>query len=249
MPPTRTSTQHQPIVALAIAISFLGLPTAKADAVTEWNIRACEIVTAAGLETPQANRVMAITHTAAYEAANAITRRYPVTGAKLEPAPGASVDAAITAAHRAALTQLVPLQRPAIDSAYQAALSKITDGPAKTAGVAVGEKAAATVLAMHVDVGAAARESYRPRTTAGGLRPHSHSRRATMAVAQAMADEQSLPVSTWTTATPDQCPVGARLQRDQTDGWQEQSESKRGTDRHCPFLGGDTPADLSRARA
>jgi PAP2 superfamily len=167
MPPTRTYTRHQPIFALAIAVSLLGVPTAKADAVTEWNIRAGEMVTAAGFETPQANRVMAITHTAAYEAANAITRRYPVTGARLEAVPGASVDAAITAAHRAALTQLVPLQRPAIDSAYQAALSKITDGPAKTAGVAVGEKAAATVLAMHVDDGAATRESYRPHTTAG----------------------------------------------------------------------------------
>jgi PAP2 superfamily len=171
MPPTRTSTRHQPIVALAIAVSFLGVPTARADAVTEWNIRAGEIVTAAGLETPQANRVMAIAHTAAYEAANAITRRYPVTGARLEPAPGASVDAAITAAHRAALTQLVPLQRPAIDSAYQAALSKITDGPAKTAGVTVGEKAAAIILAMHVDDGVAARESYRPHTTAGAYVP------------------------------------------------------------------------------
>jgi len=167
MPPTRTLTQYVPIVALAIAASLLGVQTAKADVVTEWNIIAGEVVTSAGLGTPQANRVMAIVHTAAYEAANAITQRYRAAATKLEAAPGASVDAAITAAHRAALTQLMPSQRAVIDGAYQAALSKIADVPAKIAGIAVGEMAAATVLALRVDDGAGARESYRPRTMAG----------------------------------------------------------------------------------
>ena len=171
MPPIRSltsaPTQHQSILALAIVASLLGVPTAKADVVTEWNIRDGEIVTAAGLETPQANRVMAIAHAAAYQAANAITRRYPATGAKLRPAPGASIDAAITAAHRTTLMQLIPLQGSAIDTAYQAALSKIADGPAKTAGIGVGEMAAENILAERVDDGAAARESYRPYTAAG----------------------------------------------------------------------------------
>jgi hypothetical protein len=167
MLPTRSPAQHQLIVALAIIASLLDVPTAKADTVTEWNIRDGEIITAAGLETPQANRVMAIAHTAAYAAANAISQRYPAIGAKLKPVPGASIDAAITAAHRTTLMQLVPLQGAAIDSAYQAALSKIADGPAKIAGIGVGEMAAAIVLAERADDGAAARESYRPHTNAG----------------------------------------------------------------------------------
>lgn len=165
--PTRLSTQHQSIGALAIIAGLLGVPTAKADVVTEWNIRDGEIVTAAGLETPHANRLMAIAHTAAYQAVNAITGRYPAAGAKLRPAPGASIDAAIAAAHRTTLVQLVPSQGTTIDTVYQAALSKIADGAAKTAGIGVGEMAAANVLAERVDDGAAARESYRPHTTAG----------------------------------------------------------------------------------
>jgi hypothetical protein len=46
-------------------------------------------------------------------------------------------------------------------------LAKIADGPAKTAGIAVGEQAAAAVLALRADDGAASAESYRPFTTAG----------------------------------------------------------------------------------
>jgi hypothetical protein len=167
MLPTRSPTRHQSILALTFVAGLLGVPTAKADTVTEGNIKDGEIVTAGALETPQANRVMAIAHTAAYQAANAISQRYPATGPKLKPAPGASIDAAITAAHRTTLMQLVPLQGSAIESAYQAALSKIPEGPAKTAGVAVGDMAATTVLADRVDDGVAARESYRPYTTAG----------------------------------------------------------------------------------
>ena len=48
------------LVSLAAAGLF-GAPSAWADAVTEWNARAGELIVAAGLGTPLANRVMAIT--------------------------------------------------------------------------------------------------------------------------------------------------------------------------------------------
>ena len=71
---------------------------------------------------------MAIVNTAVYEAVNAITKRYPAGTLKLEVAPGTSVDSAIAAANRTALSKLLPSQQSAIDHAYQAALSKIADG-------------------------------------------------------------------------------------------------------------------------
>ena len=111
--------------------------------------------------------MLAIVHTAVYEAANAITRRYPASGLPLEAAPGASVEAAIAAANHATLAQLVPSQQAAIDTAYQAALATIADGPAKTAGLSVGVKAAEMILALRANDGAATRETYRPYTTAG----------------------------------------------------------------------------------
>ena len=104
---------------------------AQADAVTEWNLRAGEFVTASGLITQPAGRVMAITHTAAFEAANAITRRYPSAAAsRLEAPADASVEAAIAAAHRGALVRLLPLQESAIDGAYKKALAAIAEGSA-----------------------------------------------------------------------------------------------------------------------
>jgi hypothetical protein len=155
------------MVFLFVAVSLLPGPMARADVVTDWNVKAGELVFEAKLGAPPANRVMAIVHTAVYEAANAITKRYPASGLKLETAPGASVDAAIAAANRATLAKLVPSQHAAIDKAYQAALARIADGPAKTEGVAVGEKAAAAILASRADDGADTGETYRPHTTAG----------------------------------------------------------------------------------
>jgi hypothetical protein len=71
-----------PKQALALVAAFIafGMQNVRADAVTEWNVRAGEFVVAAGLITQPASRVMAISHTAAFEAANAITKRFPSAG-------------------------------------------------------------------------------------------------------------------------------------------------------------------------
>src|SRR4030095_11887024 len=105
--------------------------------------------------------------TAVYEAVNAITGRYPDSGLKLKAAAGASIDAAVAAANHDTLVKLAPSQQEAIDNAYRAALAMIADAPAKTEGIAVGEKAAAAILALRADDGADAIEPYRPYTTAG----------------------------------------------------------------------------------
>ena len=147
-------------VRIGIAASLLAgvVPNANADVITDWNIKAGEIVTESKLGTPPAIRAMAIVQTSVYEAVNAT-------------APGASVDAAVAAANRATLTKLMPSQQASIDAAYQAALVQIADGPAKTAGIAVGEQAAAAVLARRADDGALPAESHRPHTTAGTYVP------------------------------------------------------------------------------
>jgi hypothetical protein len=164
--------KHQPTALLVVAAaSWLAGPMARADVITDWNVKACDIVVDAKLGPPPANRVLAIVHTAVYEAANAITRRYPASGPQLEAAAGASVDAAIAAANYATLAKLLPSQQAAIDSAYQAALAKIADGPAKTEGIAVGNKAASAILTLRADDGAATVETYRPHTAAGAYVP------------------------------------------------------------------------------
>ncbi len=142
-----------------------------ADVVTDWNAKAGDIMVDAKLGGPPAARAISIVQTAVYEAANAITKRYPGSNSQFDTAQGASLDAAVAAANYATLTKLIPAQQPAIDAAYQAALAKIADGAAKTAGVAVGEKATASVLALRAEDGAGAAEAYRPQTTAGVYAP------------------------------------------------------------------------------
>ena len=143
------------IASLSLAIGALCTTAARADAVTDWNIVSGEVITEAKIGTPPAVRVMAIVQTAAYQAVLAATKR------------GANVEAALAAAHRVTLAKLLPAQQTMVDTAYQGALSKMSDSAAKFDGIADGEKAANAVLAARADDGAATPETYRPHTTAG----------------------------------------------------------------------------------
>jgi hypothetical protein len=154
------------VLPIVVLPAFAGLKE-RGDAVTEWNVRSGEIVVEARLGAQPAHRVLAIVHTAVYEAVNAITRRYRSSYMQLEVAADASVDAAVAAASRTTLVSIVPSQRAMIDSIYEAALTIIADGPAKRAGLVAGEKAAAAILALRADDVADAGEMYRPHTTAG----------------------------------------------------------------------------------
>lgn len=162
-----TTTRHDWTTPLVVTAALLASPMAQADVVTDWNITATDIVVAVGQPPPPNYWMMTMVQSAVYEAVNAITQRYPADRVKLDTAPGASVDAAVAAANRAMLLKLAPAQQATIDTAYHAALAKIVDGPAKTAGLTVGNKAAAAILTLRADDGATVPESYRPDTTPG----------------------------------------------------------------------------------
>jgi PAP2 superfamily len=158
-----------PFMLTALAATLLATGPARADVVSEWDLRDCQIVTSSGVGTPEANRVLAIAHTAAFEAANAISGRFADAGSGLHPEPAASIDAAIASAHRHTMSELLPAQRPAIERAYEDALRTIADDAQRSAGIALGTTVATAVLARRADDSAAAgaRESYRPSTTPG----------------------------------------------------------------------------------
>ncbi len=154
-----------PRVSLLVAWVVLAAPVARADVITEWDRIACDAVAAGKISTPLAVRAIAIAQTAAYEAVNEITGRHSNPGS--ETASTASVDAAVAAANRATLTQLLPAQKDFIDAAYETSVGRIQDRDAKTAGIAIGERAAADVLARRRDDGYDAPETYRPATQPG----------------------------------------------------------------------------------
>jgi hypothetical protein len=142
---------------------------AHADVVTSTNERAAEIASKL-TPTPFAVRTMAIAQVAVFAAANAVTQKY--TDAYALPADiDASLDAAVAAANRNVLLQLVPNEREAIEADYAASIRAAPDGPARQRGIALGERAASAVLAARADDGAAAPNEYRPTTAAGVYAP------------------------------------------------------------------------------
>jgi hypothetical protein len=158
-----------------LLLGALALP-AKADVITDWNLKTGELIAEGKLGTPPAIRVMAIVQTSAYGAVNAITQRYPAAALQpnaLQPSAvkGASIDAAVAAAHRGVLLRLMPEQQASIEAAYRTALAAIAEGDSKKAGIAIGEQAAAQVLAGRVDDGAGSPSAYRPHTSAGAYVP------------------------------------------------------------------------------
>jgi hypothetical protein len=159
------------IVVLAVVI-LAGAPAARADIVTDANARAADMVSRIPAP-PITVRMMAIVQVSVFEAVNAVTGRYPPQRAKLAPAPGASVEAAVAAATRTALSKLMPAQVAVIDADYQALVGSVPDGPAKTAGIALGEQAANAIVALCADDGVVAPDVYRPATVAGVYVPTS----------------------------------------------------------------------------
>lgn len=158
------------LIPTTVLLAALAIP-AKADVITDWNLKTGTLITEAKIGTPPAIRVMAIVQTSAYGAVNAITQRYPAAASQPRAAKGASIDAAVAAAHRGALLKLLPAQQASIEAAYQAALASVTDGDAKTAGIAIGEQAAAQVLAQRADDSVTSPVAYRPHTSAGAYVP------------------------------------------------------------------------------
>ncbi len=139
---------------------------ARADVVTDWNIKARELVVDAGLPTPHSNRALAIVHSSVFEAVNAITKEYP-SSLSLNAADDASVEAAIASAVRSSLLHLMPEQHAAIEAVYSETVDGIADSTAKTQGIEIGQQAAAQIWSAWRNDGSGSEEAYRPYTAAG----------------------------------------------------------------------------------
>jgi hypothetical protein len=119
------------------------------DAVVTWNTIAVRTaIQVAGQNQPQSTMYLARAQAAVYNAVVAIEGRYQPYRSALAPRPGASVNAAVAMAAHDVLVYDFPAQQAALDADLAAALAAIPDGPSKTAGVEVGQAAAAELIAM-----------------------------------------------------------------------------------------------------
>lgn len=150
-------------IRLAAAACGLLLSTAALstnDPVLEWN--AIMVNTTAGQNPVVQARFAAITQLAVFEAVNAIAKDFdPYLGTIAAP-PAASADAAAVAAAHAVLKSYFPANVAELDAARATSLAGIADGVPKQQGIAVGEAAAAAMIALRADDGSAPPQFYVP---------------------------------------------------------------------------------------
>ncbi len=156
----RRSTTHRVLGLLAACATVL-LPaaSARADTVTEWNLNAANALMGAALQSPQLSVPhLAMVHGAVYDAVNAIDGGHePYLLTSNSARPSDSKRAAAAAAAYRVLVHLVPAQQATLDALYAGSLAGVPDGESKTRGIAVGEQAAAAMIAARPPDGGAFR--------------------------------------------------------------------------------------------
>lgn len=153
---------------LSAALSLAVAASARANAVTDWNIVATTAAAAPFVGGVPQGRIFAMTHAAIHDALNAIDRRYRPYALDVQVDANASPEAAVAAAAHDVLVHEVPPERqPMVDTAYTDSLSGIADGAAKDAGIAIGKAAAAAVIDLRSADGSQAPMPYTPGSGPG----------------------------------------------------------------------------------
>ncbi len=143
----------------------------RADVVTDWNVTAVNTVAAAGAAARVPNRILTMTHLAMHDALNAIDRHYKPYAFDAVAPYGASPEAAVAAAAYGVLIVEIPNQKTALDTALASTLAAIPDGKAEADGIAIGQAAAAAILARRANDGSNIVTPYTPGTAPGLWRP------------------------------------------------------------------------------
>jgi hypothetical protein len=167
-PKMRTMSSKQlwkPLCGVLVLL-FIPLP-GRSDVVQDWDA-IMQATVSSQPPFPQA-RFAAITQLAVFEAVNAITRQYkPYLGTITAP-HNASAEAAAVAAAYGVLSNYFPASLSTLNAAYAGSLAAIPDGPAKTAGIATGQAAAAAMIAARANDGSSPLEFFFPTSSNPGV--------------------------------------------------------------------------------
>jgi PAP2 superfamily len=143
------------LVGGAALLALAASTPARADTVSDWNLNATNALIVAAGQPPQVSVPhLAMVHGAVYDAVNAIDGGHEgyLLSSRLARPSDSKDAAAATAAYRL-LVQLVPAQQMVLDTQYAASLAAVPDGSPKTRGIAVGNAAAAAMIAARTDDG------------------------------------------------------------------------------------------------
>jgi hypothetical protein len=129
------------------ALIALAAP-ARADTITDWNVNAVNALVGTAGQSPTVSTVhLAMVHGAVYDAVNSIEKRSEPYVVQVRARRWYSHDAAAATAAYRILLAIVPAQQASLSGLYDASLAAIPTGEAKQGGIAVGEIAAAAMLA------------------------------------------------------------------------------------------------------
>jgi PAP2 superfamily len=135
-------------LAAAALIALSASVSARADTVSDWNVNAVNALVGTAGQSPGVSTVhLAMVHGAVYDAVNSIDERYEPYLVRIRARDWYSQDAAAATAAYRVLVAIVPGQQPTLEPLYEASLASIPAGRAKEGGIAVGEIAAAAMLA------------------------------------------------------------------------------------------------------
>jgi hypothetical protein len=140
-------------VAAAALLALGAAGDARADAVTDWYGHAQAAILAPAPTAHASTLSFAMVQGAVYDAVNAIDDGYTPYLVRPRANPWDSKEAAVAAAAFDVLKALPPTQLQALQAQYDASLGTVANGPAKTSGIAVGQAAAAAMLAARANDG------------------------------------------------------------------------------------------------
>ncbi len=141
--------------------------TVSADIVTDWNNIAVNATQTAGVNSLLQTRVLAMVHVAIYQAVNAVNRQQQNDST----ASGKAAQAAAASAAHDVLVTIYPAQQSAIANALSESLKKLPDSQVKTAGLAIGVKAAEEILKQRANDGLNTNVDYSPGSGVGIWQP------------------------------------------------------------------------------
>ncbi|WP_225118837.1 vanadium-dependent haloperoxidase [Bradyrhizobium sp. BRP22] len=160
-------------ILLATAVIAVSAEAARADVIMDWNAKADAIAAEKPVPPADQPRTLSMMHVAMFEAVNAIERRYAPYKLTLSADRSTSKEAAAATAAHDVLVSIYADRKSDLDAALSASLSGIADTEAKSAGIELGKKAAAAIIALRAKDGSAVQESYRPYTRPGVYVPTS----------------------------------------------------------------------------
>ena len=162
------------VLGLATLFAVMAPAAARADAVTDWNaIASNAIVTTAGQPPSASVLSFAIVQGAVYDAVNAIDGGYQSYLVRPAANPWDSKEAAAATAAFKVLAWLFPGQLGTLQPTYDSYIAALPDDPAgsKGAGIAIGEVAAAAMIAARTNDGRGGPPGTFVGTTPGVWRP------------------------------------------------------------------------------